>query len=285
MIVSEAHGIPTFVKGELGFVDPMPTKAAGSARDEALFRLSAKTFLEDLVTQSFGATGSEELQAVRVGSDDLGTVHVRFHQFLNGLRVVGAELIVHADAGTGEVYAVGGRFAPDSGVAIPTKAMPSIALLGRLAKIGVVGKPMAEPEKLYFHDAETGITHLAWKVRVQGTEDGQFFDNEVYIDAQSLKVVAVDANVHTAKVRATYDATGSVVTNTSITGLPGTLVCNESTTNCNDASAQRAHDGAGDVYDYYQTRFGRDSLNGSGMTLTSSVHVGSNWANAAWYNN
>ena len=63
------------------------------------------------------------------------------------------------------------------------------------------------------------------------------------------------------------------------------MVCNESTTNCNDASAQRAHDGASDVYDYYQVKFGRDSLNGSGMTLTSSVHVGSNWANAAWYNN
>ncbi len=284
-VVSEAHGVPTFMKGELGFVDPLPLKAAG-ARDEELFRLSAKVLLQELALASFGATGSEDFKVDRVRADDLGKVHVRFDQYLHGLRVVGAEMLVHADAASGEVYAVNGVFAPGAGVAFPSKVlMAPEAVTGQLARAGVTGTATRRPEMLYFHDAETGVTHLAWKVRVEGTEAGQFFDNDVYLDARSFKVVAVDANVHTAKARNTYDATGSVVGSTSITGLPGTLVCNESTTNCNDASAQRAHDGAGDVYDYYQVKFGRDSLNNSGMTLTSSVHVGSNWANAAWYNN
>lgn len=285
-IVSAAHGVPTFVKGSLGFVDPMPLKSFDPARDEELLRLSAKTFLQDLTIASFGATGAEDFRATRVRTDALGKVHVRFDQTLHGLRVVGAQLLVHADALTGEVYAVNGRFAPGAGVPFPTKATASRAALeAKLAAAGVAGTVVDAPQMLYFHDADTGVTHLAWRAKVQGTADGQFFDSDVYLDAASFKVVAVDANVHTAKARNTYDATGSVVGSTSITGLPGTLVCNESTTNCNDASAQRAHDGAGDVYDYYQTRFGRDSLNNSGMTMVSSVHVGSNWANAAWYNN
>ncbi len=282
-VVSERHGVPTFLKGDLGFVDPMPAEGHARARDEELFRLSAKTFLQDLAVARFGATGTEDLRVSRVKTDALDTVHVRFDQNLHGLRVVGAQLVVHAHAADGRVYAVNGNFAPDAGVPLPTEGKKSaLAFESRLAELGIAGTPVEHPRALYFHDAETGITHLTWMVRMRGVEDGMIFDNDVYVDTRSHEIVAVDANIHTAKARNTHDATGSVVTSTNITGLPGTLICNESTTGCGDASAQRAHDGAGIVYDYYQTRFGRDSLNGSGMTLISSVHVGSNWPNAAW---
>ncbi len=280
-----AAGVPNFVTGELGMID----SAAGlhlKGKDEALFGLSAKNTMLVILQDHFGAVGSEDVEVLRVRRDRLGKVHVRFQQHLNGLPVVGADMYLHADAETGRVYAVNGDFAPDLGVPYLAMLKGSAAdFTDRLAKIGVAGDPVSAPELLYFFDAETGVTHLSWKVRVQGLENGLFFDNDVYVDALHHKIVAVDANIHTAKNRNTYDATGSVVGSTSITGLPGTLVCNESNSNCNDASAQRAHDGSGDVYDYYQTRFGRDSLNNSGMTLVSSVHVGSNWANAAWYNN
>ncbi len=284
-VVSEAHGVPTFMRGELGSLGPIPT-VADPQGDES-FQRSAQRFLEQMALADFGATGDEALEVTRVATDDLGKVHVRFDQFLNGLRVVGAEMVVHAEAATGDVYAVNGDFAPAADVAPPSAAPATLdALDPNLADAGLGGDQVGEPEKLYFYDAETGVTHLTWKVRVRGTEDERgFFDHDVYLDAASYEVVAVDAHLKTAKSRNTHDATGSVVTGTGITGLPGTLVCNESTTSCGDDSAQRAHDGAGEVYDYYQTRFSRDSLNDSGMTLVSSVHVGSNWPNAAWYSN
>ena len=287
VVVAESHGVPTFLTGDLGYVDPMPAKNLASDQDETLAQLSAKALLEDLVVTRFGASGAEELRPVRVRHDRHGTVHVRFEQYLDGLRVVGAELIVHSEADSGKVYAVNGRFVPDAQVqARGRRSVDTDDLLARLAKRGLRGEAEGEPEAVYFHDTDTGFTHLSWLVRLHGIDNqGMFFDSDVYVDAHTFDVVAVDAHVHTAKVRNTHDATGSVVGSTSISGLPGTLVCNETTTNCNDASAQRAHDGAGDVYDYYQTRFGRDSLNDSGMTMRSSVHVGSNWPNAAWYNN
>ena len=283
-VVSTAHGVPTFLEGDLGFVDPMVEKA--TLADQELFRLSAENFARDLVIEHFGATGAEELRPVRVKRDQLDTVHVRFDQYVDGLRVVGAQLVLHSEAKTGRVYAVNGRFVPETGLESHDRRQVSTEqLMARLAKRGVMGEASTEPEALYFHDAETGFTHPSWMIRVQGIDGGLVFDNDYYLDARSFDIVAVDANIHTARSRNTYDATGSVVGSTSITGLPGALVCNESNNNCGDSSAQRAHDGAADVYDYYQTRFGRDSLNNSGMTLVSSVHVGSNWPNAAWYNN
>ena len=56
--------------------------------------------------------------------------------------------------------------------------------------------------------------------------------------------------------------------------LPGNLVCDEANPTCSggDSDAQEAHRYAGDTYDFYATRHGRDSINGAGMTLISTVN-------------
>ncbi|MFC0522021.1 M4 family metallopeptidase [Pontibacillus salicampi] len=50
----------------------------------------------------------------------------------------------------------------------------------------------------------------------------------------------------------------------------------------NDPAAVDAHVNAAEVYDYYKETFNRDSFDGNGAKLISSVHVGENWNNAAW---
>nr|WP_305852340.1 M4 family metallopeptidase [Virgibacillus sp. MSJ-26] len=49
-----------------------------------------------------------------------------------------------------------------------------------------------------------------------------------------------------------------------------------------DPAAVSAHVKAGKVYDYYEEVFDRDSLDDEGTKLISTVHVGSQWNNAAW---
>ncbi|MBM7588096.1 neutral peptidase B [Bacillus pakistanensis] len=49
-----------------------------------------------------------------------------------------------------------------------------------------------------------------------------------------------------------------------------------------DPAAVSAHTNAGKVYDYYQEKFNRDSLDNEGMKLISTVHIGDKWNNAAW---
>jgi Zn-dependent metalloprotease len=49
--------------------------------------------------------------------------------------------------------------------------------------------------------------------------------------------------------------------------------------------AADAHFGVATTWDYYKTTFGRNGIFNNGAGVKSYVHVGNNWANAAWYAN
>nr|WP_228040750.1 M4 family metallopeptidase [Nodosilinea sp. LEGE 07088] len=56
--------------------------------------------------------------------------------------------------------------------------------------------------------------------------------------------------------------------------LPGNLVRQEGDRAIDDEAVNEAYDHSGDVYDFYQAVFERDSLDDAGLPLRSSVHVG-----------
>lgn len=66
------------------------------------------------------------------------------------------------------------------------------------------------------------------------------------------------------------------------TQLPGTLRRREAQPPCDDADVNRAYDAAGTTYEFYRTLFGRDSVDGHGKHLISSVHYGEQFDNARW---
>jgi len=65
-------------------------------------------------------------------------------------------------------------------------------------------------------------------------------------------------------------------------GLPGTRKRGEDEPPVDDPSVNSAYDGTAATYDLLQQVFGRDSLDGAGMELISSVHYGVNFDNAFW---
>ena len=75
--------------------------------------------------------------------------------------------------------------------------------------------------------------------------------------------------------RETYDAKRKDV-------LPGTLARNEGGAAVADRTVNEAHDGAGDTYELYRAVYGRDSLDGRGMQLVSTVHFDVDFDNAFW---
>jgi Zn-dependent metalloprotease len=77
------------------------------------------------------------------------------------------------------------------------------------------------------------------------------------------------------KYREVYDAKNK-------TGLPGKLVRIEGGAKSKDPAVNEAYDGAGDTYDFFFSVLGRDSLDGHGLRLKSSVHVEKNLSNAFW---
>ena len=274
-------GIPTFIAGEnLGYIQPAHGLDTKNAGDRELIGTSARNLLRDFAVKELRGAGDEDFTIKNIWTDELGKAHVRLYQTINGLRVVGAQMLVHSDAASGKVEAINGYFAPNRKVEIPNRVRkaPHSASLGAL---GIEGTLTGYPELLYFFDAESGITHLAWEIRMVGENDGQPFDNLVYLSAKNLKTVGFNPQFRTAKSWRTHDAENEVYNSPT---LPGTLLCDGNQT-CGDSSATNAHDGASGVYDYYNSTFGRDSLNNNGMTLVSSVHVGTNWNNAAFFNN
>ncbi len=64
------------------------------------------------------------------------------------------------------------------------------------------------------------------------------------------------------------------------TTLPGTPIANPGAST--DTSAKQAFDETTAVVNFYQTLFGRNSLDNAGMTLISSIHFSVNYNNAGW---
>jgi Zn-dependent metalloprotease len=107
------------------------------------------------------------------------------------------------------------------------------------------------------------------------TADGEPSLPNLFIDAHSGDAVQQFDNLQTSRNRKTYTANNR-------TTLPGTLVRGEGQTTSSDAIANQAHDNAGFTYDFYANVFGRDSYDGLGTNLISTVHYSRNYVNAFW---
>jgi Zn-dependent metalloprotease len=66
------------------------------------------------------------------------------------------------------------------------------------------------------------------------------------------------------------------------TSLPGRRVRGEGDPPVADVAVDEAYDGAGATYDLYLHAYGRNSIDGKGMRLDSSVHYSRNYDNAFW---
>ncbi len=64
--------------------------------------------------------------------------------------------------------------------------------------------------------------------------------------------------------------------------LPGELVRGEGDPESSDIAVNEAYDGAGATYDFYKDIFDRNSLDGNGLRMDSSVHFDVNYDNAFW---
>src|SRR5947209_6608317 len=77
------------------------------------------------------------------------------------------------------------------------------------------------------------------------------------------------------KRRNVYDARRSY-------DLPGELVMSEHKARSADVAVSEAYDGAGVAFDFFGRAFSRNSIDGRGMRLDSTVHYGTGFGNAMW---
>lgn len=264
VVSRDARGIPTFVRGELGTLNP----------DGDLAR-EAELFLLDFVVDHLGAVGDESFHLRAERRDDLGQAHFRFDQQLNGLRAVGAQLIVHVDVADGTVTAVNGRFARAEESKAPAGLDGRTALADALAGVGVEGQSLSRPEAIYVAGSD-GLWRRAWQGRYRfkatGEKSGLSGDAadeqvETVVADASGRLLARYPDIYPIRDRLTYRG---FLDKNGIFDFFDTLLCTE-TSLCNGSPHGPTHANAGDTYDYYLARHGRDSFDGKGASVVSSV--------------
>lgn len=258
----DSSGVPDFIAGELGKL-PASANVGEAARG---FLNSRKHLLQGSVAEDFAPVGTLV--------DDLGQTHVRLQERLNGLPVVGAEYIVHADA-SGNVFAMNGRFAPGRNLPRDPEVDAWSAIERAAEQAGVVGGKFADWPKLTYVVNERGNAFLAWSAEVSFVDAVGEQRDILYADARTGDLVLRAPQIHYARNRATYNGN-----NTS--SLPGTLVLTETGGSTSDSVISTAHAHAATSYDYYKNVHNRDSFNNAGAQIKTTVHHQVAYNNAFW---
>lgn len=260
-------------------IDPVERGAQDglfSANDEQAKLLAGEIGLKEVAaTRPEVLRGAGKLSVKRVHIDDLGEAHDRLAQDIDGIPVFGAEAILHLNR-RGQLIDVTDRIERD--LRVDTKPSLSreeaidIAVQQAGGATMLVGAPRAE---LQIYSERNGA-RLTYMVELEArTLEDDLSMPVVFVDAITSQIVASFDNLETARNRKTYTAK-------NLSTLPGTLVLSEGQAPSADAVLNQAHDNAGLTYDFYFSKYGRDSYNGAGAILSSTVHYNANYVNAFW---
>lgn len=287
------------------------TGGVQAARNEA----TAKSFLRDNAALMLLNDPDQELQLAHRQADDLGGEVLRFTQHYKGLPVWPAEIGVHLDT-AGNVDLVDGAYIATPGdVQVQPKLTAADA--GAKARDAVDGGASARvgtPELVVYAPMDQAAK-LAWKMDVSVALNKAWW---VVVDAQNgatlttvsrvtggnvsgsgVDLLGVTRSLNVWQSGATYfmiDASKPMFNATTGQGIievddaRGTnisafqnafYVTSTSANSWSNPDAVSAAFNLGQTYDYYQSRFGRNSYNGAGSNLNAVVRIGG-YANAFW---
>ncbi|WPB73122.1 M4 family metallopeptidase [Archangium violaceum] len=248
---SNDDGVPFMLKGSLDNVNGLQGIAAA-------FRLQAS----DLVMK-------------RTTVDEQGNTHVRYGQTKNGLPVFGGELIIHKDA-SGKIFMANGS--ARDGEIVPSVARISGEAARAAALDSTVGRHIAsegDARLIYVRSEKDSKLKLTYEVVVTGEGADLPIRDHVFVNALTGGVEMVASDIHAAKNRAVYSSNNG-------TSLPGTLKRSEGGAATGDTHVDDNYGHLGTTYDCYSVNFARDSYNGAGAQLRSSVHYSTSYTNAFW---
>ena len=220
-----------------------------------------------------------ELATLSVKGGENGHAYVHFQQTHQGTPVMGGELIVQMD-GKQDVVSVNGEVLPEEASIATTPTVAAEAAVAA-AKAAVAKEyslaqetlTVSAPELWIYSPAILGspgdqTDRLVWRMEVTPV-DLQPVRELVLVDAQKGGIVLSINQIDSAKVRLIYDNQ-----NDYTRGLPGSggIVRSEGAPATGIADVDRAYDYSGITYDFYSSTHGRDSLDGLGLNLASTVN-------------
>jgi len=266
-------GKPTIMQGNLGKLE----HHQGLRGDGDNLKAAAQHTFQNLTMDLLGATGHETLVPdIRVIiKDKQGQSHIRFVEEIHGMKVEGAAMVMHLDKDN-NVFALNGEFVSEDSVPTEAELDCEAAMASALEQSGIEdGEWLTDCELSVVHGAD-GNGHLAWK-RLIGfnTENGQPQKDALFASATTGALVARHPK-HWGALSLTTRDCGETTFSCPVVST------SSSTINTGDDAIDGAHNHAIDVYNYFSQRFGRDSIDGFGMTIESHVHFDVDLNNAFW---
>jgi thermolysin len=223
-----------------------------------------------------------QLDLGTIERDDLGITHLRYDQRHRGLPVFGRQLVLHLDGDA--VTVVNGEFTPNIGLSI-TPAVSS-AEARAAARVSVPARGLrtgGPPPELLVHVGGAERPRLAWRVTVASRRPLGLW--VAFVDTLTGETLTSYSDLHTARNRRIHTNGNDPDCNTLDAPqcvLPGSLVRSEGGGATGDPVVNDNYAHAGTTYDYYSSTFGRDSYDGAGHHIRSTVHFGSGYDNAFW---
>ncbi len=224
---------------------------------------SATRFYFDDRRDQFGLVSTDEIVVTDSSQDELGVTHIRIHQTHFDLPVDGADAWIHVDT-DGVVRTFNGYLAGDiQQVPVPTLDADGAVFRLRQQLRAVSFHGLEEPTLVY-RASPSMETRLAWKILAEWSGATGFHQDRFYVDATTGAILARIGMMYDALYRKIYDANNG-------TSMPGTLLFTEGGSS-SDSVAMAAYNNSGTVYNFYKTVFGRDSYDGNGAQIPSTVH-------------
>lgn len=258
-------GTPSFIRGHVPMSVMGPIGGAEMNLAQVFMQRYAGLFGIDMIRgnlQYFGGT-----------TDSLGMRHVTLKQFHNAIEVYGAEMTVHADLDEDQVVAITNSTIPDLQVDVSRPTIDVLAATRVARRFMPNGETTSAELRVYPGRNRASSARLVWLVELR---DDDIPARRAYaVSARNGQVVDALDRLYVARNRRTYTANHEF-------GLPGTLRRSEGDATVGDEDVDRAHDFAGETYDYFHDTHGRDSYDGLGATLSSTAHFRVNFENAFW---
>lgn len=265
--------------GKVGFVAmkrgrpaQRPAGLTATAKPAAV----GKAYLEQHA-EAFGLTRASQVRAVGEQPSAAGGVVVRYQQELEGVEVLGGQFVTRLDR-AGNVSSVNGEAVPagDSFDSDPTLTAQqaqdaAIAAISKHEDAPAATLTATAAELKVFDSRVVGGPGQDRPVLVYATTVSSRADHELQrlllIDADKGFTVATIDQTPDIKDRRICDADNAAA------HLPCTApVLTEGGTYSGPAAdVQPAYDYSGATYDFFNTRYGRDSLDGLGLPLVSTV--------------
>ncbi|NEC21458.1 M4 family metallopeptidase [Streptomyces parvus] len=287
----------------------LPAKLSPAQRAELLSEANAT---KAATAKELGLGSTEKLVVRDVVQDRDGTTHTRYERTLDGLPVLGGDLVVKESAAgktegvskaskatsaqlkavgltadvtpaAAEKQALGAAKAEGSKAEKAENAPRKVVWVGggapQLAYETVVGGLQHDgtPNELHvLTDATTGEKLYEWQAVHNGTGNTQYNGQVTLGTAPSYTLTDTGRGNHkTYNLNRGTSGTGTLFTNSTDVWGNGTPQ------NLETAGAD-AHYGAAETWDYYKNVHGRSGIRGDGVGAYSRVHYGNNYVNAFW---